>query len=214
LDGRERLVTLAWFHIASAITWVIAKILFRLEVVGIENVPKKGPFIIASSHASNIDPPILSALTHIPIRYWAKAELLKVPLLRTFLKGVRIIPIHRGQPDKASLRCVFDALKDGEVLLLFPEGTRSRTGQLQAGQRGAGMIWARADVPLVPVYIEGAYEAWPPGKKFPRPRKIRIHVGPALMPPKDFGLASTHGDPYDHLAELIMRRIRARQVLV
>jgi 1-acyl-sn-glycerol-3-phosphate acyltransferase len=105
-----------------------------------------------------------------------------------------------------------DALDRGEVVTLFPEGTRSRDGELQEPQRGAGLIWKKAGVPVIPVYIEGSYEIFPPGAKFPRPGKVVIHVGAALELPPDFALACSGADPYHHLANLIMRRIRARRV--
>lgn len=132
---------------------------FRGEACGKENIPKEGPFIIAANHVSFLDPPFLGACIERPLRPFARDTLFK-GVLKWLLNQLNCIAIKReADSDVSALKQVFKTLKDGEGILLFPEGTRSANGKLQPPKRGVGMIACKAQVPVIPTRIFGAFEA-------------------------------------------------------
>lgn len=132
---------------------------FRWEVEGLENLPPRraGGMILVVNHITWMDIPVIG--TVLPFSYrlsWlAKAELFKNPIAAWFLRAMQAIPIRRGLGDAAALDAAVQALRRGAVLLVFPEGHRSRTGVLQRGRGGAVRLAMRAGVPIVPVAIQG-----------------------------------------------------------
>ncbi len=114
-----------------------------------------------------------------------------------------------GEWTRAALRQCVDILRQGNILLLFPEGTRSRDGELQPPKNGAAMIATMADVPIVPTYVEGTFEAWPIGRRLPRLKKIRVFYGEPFLPPR-----TTVGErpDYDALSQDIISRIVSLQL--
>jgi len=150
-----------------------------LRTWGTETLPK-WPYLIASNHQSFMDPTMHGVVLG-RIRYMARKTLFKNWFLGTFLRFVGTIELDLEQgADLGALRTSIEVLKGGESLLLFPEGTRSRDGSLGKLMPGAGMIAARAGVPVVPAVIDGALKAWPRGQKLPRLRPIQIAYGKPL----------------------------------
>lgn len=142
---------------------------FRGDVRGTENLPKSGPFLIASNHASHLDPPMVG--THVPRQmcFFARKTLWNGRLAAWWLDGVGTIPVDRdGGQDVGALKRVLRALADGKVLILFPEGTRSPDGHLQPAKPGIGFIVCKTQVPVVPARIFGSFQAFGKGAKFPR----------------------------------------------
>ncbi|WP_216829269.1 lysophospholipid acyltransferase family protein [Alkalihalobacterium elongatum] len=131
---------------------------YRVETIGLENIPKEGPVLLCSNHIHNFDPPFLGAYVHRKVHFMAKAELFKVPILGHLVSGVGAFPVKRGAGDKQALKLGLKILKDGEALGLFPEGTRSKDGQLGKGLAGAGFFALRTDAVVIPCAIIGSYK--------------------------------------------------------
>lgn len=145
-------------HTAVNILW---HLWFRLELRGCENVPKSGPFIFCSNHVSGLDPTIvcLGVPSRIKLRFIGKAELFKNPFLRLLLEGgLKAFPIDRGSADTDALGKAIDIVKDGGVLAIFPEGTRSPDGYLQRFKSGMSLIVQQTKANVLPcniTYLDG-----------------------------------------------------------
>jgi 1-acyl-sn-glycerol-3-phosphate acyltransferase len=128
----------------------------RLKIVGIENVPETGGFILASNHISAVDPPFLGSSVKRQLHYMAKKELFSNFILGPLIKRVNAIPVDRGIFDRNALERSKEILNNGGGLIMFPEGTRSKTGQLGKGKPGIGLLARTAMVPIVPAYIHNS----------------------------------------------------------
>lgn len=137
---------------------LIMKPMYRFNVVGKENVPKEGPVIICSNHISNFDPPTVGVTCPREISFMAKEELFSNKLLGGILRRVNAFPIKRGMKDRNALREALSILKEGKTLGLFPEGTRSKTGELKQGLAGAGFFALRSEATVIPCAIIGPYK--------------------------------------------------------
>ncbi len=164
-----------WFIQASA--YLTFKIIYRLKVYGLENMPKTGGVMIASSHQSYLDPALLGALPRRPTAFLANAYLFKNPFLGWFIRNLNAFPIEQGKGDRAAVTQAIDRLKDGYVLTIFPEGHRSPDGDLRTLERGFTLVARKAGVPILPAVIDGAYHAWPRRKKFPGVHPVHILFG-------------------------------------
>ncbi|WP_181348205.1 1-acyl-sn-glycerol-3-phosphate acyltransferase [Thalassobacillus sp. CUG 92003] len=138
--------------------------LYRIKVIGRENVPNEGPVIICSNHIANIDPPVVGITCKRNIYFMAKEELFKNKVLGGILLRVHAFPIKRGMKDRAALRKALGILNNNETLGLFPEGTRSKDGEIGEGLAGAGFFALRSDAYIVPCAIIGPYKAFKPLK--------------------------------------------------
>jgi len=158
----------------------LARLLFRIEARGIGHVPRSGPALIAANHSSVLDPPIVAAAAPRPLHFLAKAELFSIPLFGRLIFALNARPVRRDGTDPGALRTALRVLEAGQVLLIFPEGTRGEEGTLREGKPGAGMLAVLSKAPVVPAYIEGTGRALPRGRWFPRFEKIRVRFGPPL----------------------------------
>lgn len=146
------------YKFAKFVVSLILYPLYRLNVVGKNNIPKSGPVIICSNHISNFDPPVVGITSSRDIHFMAKGELFDKPVLGKLLKGINAFPVKRGLADKNALRRGLDILKEGETLGLFPEGTRSKTGELGKSLPGVGFFALRSEAAIVPCAIIGPYK--------------------------------------------------------
>lgn len=149
----------------------------RIECTGAEGVPRAGPLLVVANHASNLDPFALSYGMPRPVSFLAKRELFGIPVVGYLLRQWGCFPIDREEADIGAARISLAILRAGLALGLFPEGTRTRTGQLQSFKTGVAKIAVRARAPLLPVGLLGTFEALPPGALLPRPAKIRVRYG-------------------------------------
>jgi len=186
----------------EAIRW-LARFLFftvlSVHLKGRENVPSKGPFIIASNHLSWTDVPLVPAYLPGKAIYMAKEEAFysKVGWLVRFLGA---FPVKRGEGDRQAIRAADEQLKAGKVLVIFPEGTRSRTHKMAKAHAGLGMIALRSGVPVVPVAVWGSENFL---KKF-RPRVTITYGEPMILKPR--GRKITRED-IDEATDQVMRKI-------
>jgi 1-acyl-sn-glycerol-3-phosphate acyltransferase len=146
----------SFYRLTWLLTDFLSKILWRFEKKGRENIPLKGGAIIACNHISYFDPPLVGTAVPREIFYLAKEELFKNRFLGGLLGKLNSLAISRGAFDRAGLKKAMDVVKGGEVLLLFPEGTRSLNGSLGKAKSGAGKIALEALVPIVPAYISNS----------------------------------------------------------
>jgi 1-acyl-sn-glycerol-3-phosphate acyltransferase len=184
------------------------RIWHRLEIVGRYNLPPEGSFVIVANHTSHLDAAAL--LSSLPLRHVHRAFpvaasdyfFTNLPALAFSAIAMNAMPFDRKENPKYSLslcRQLLDA--PGHILILFPEGTRSLDGKVGRFKPGIGFLTAGTEFPIVPCYISGAWRAWPKGKWFPRPRKLRLVIGeplrfPNSRPLKDdaVGIAETLRD--------------------
>lgn len=163
------------YTIGRGIYIPLLKWVFRYRVEGRENVPAHGGVLLVANHASLLDPPLLGNSVSRPVHFMAKGDLFKKPFLKWALPRVKAFPVHRGGADRAAVRRAIELLQSGEVVGLFPEGTRTKTGQLLPFQRGAGLIALRANVPVVPVALIGTFK--PFSKKGLWPQRFIVKIG-------------------------------------
>jgi 1-acyl-sn-glycerol-3-phosphate acyltransferase len=150
---------------------------YRLRVMGRENWPSAGGGLICSNHQSNFDPPLVGLTCPRRMTYLARDTLFRVPVLKQLIQFFGTIPIDREGGGLAGLKETLRSLKAGELVLIFPEGTRTRDGEVGRLKPGFIAVARRSKVPLIPVGIDGAYQAWPRTSRFPRLGTIAIVVG-------------------------------------
>ena len=169
-----------WYLGGRAVCNLVCTFLLELKSYGRENLPRTGGVLLISNHQSYLDPVILGIHMHRPIGFLAKAELFENRYFGGLIRRFNAFPVRRGEGDIAAIREVLRRLKEGHVVTLFPEGTRSRDGNLKPIQSGIAMIVRRAGVPVVPAVITGSFNSWPPNQKLPCKTKAAVIYGPAL----------------------------------
>jgi 1-acyl-sn-glycerol-3-phosphate acyltransferase len=184
---------------------ILAKALFRLRIIGRENLIEEGPAIIAANHQSYLDPPLIGVACRRELHYLARNTLFKNKLFGWILTEVNSIPVDRDRGDVGAFRAVIKLLKDGHRTVIFPEGTRTLTGQIQKARPGVGMIVAKTLVPVVPARVFGSFEAWPKNGKF-KPHPITVVIGNAMRFTKD-DVASAEREVYQKISERILGEI-------
>jgi len=150
---------------------------FRWRVFNPERVPLAGPVILASNHASFLDPPLVGAGVKRGINYLARDTLFRFPGIGWLLRRWNSVPVDREGGGAAGLKAILDRLLAGGAIILFPEGTRTRDGKLQRARSGIGLTVIKSNATVVPVRVFGTYEAYGRHVKFPRPRKIAVKYG-------------------------------------
>ncbi len=175
--------------------WLLFRFLFcvfrRWEVRGLENFPVAGPVVVAANHVSYLDPIVLGCALPRQVFFMAKKELFRYPLLGPLLRRLGAFPVDRERADRQAVRKALEILKEGRVLGIFPEGRRSRTGEILPPYAGAAYFAARAGVPVCPVALEGTTKLF---------GKLRVTVGAPFF--------LGEGDPAEG-ARLIMEKIKS-----
>ncbi|MGG0655575.1 lysophospholipid acyltransferase family protein [Rummeliibacillus pycnus] len=157
-----------FYQFAKSVVFTVLKPIYRMEVIGLENFPKEGGILLCSNHIDNLDPPIVGICAPRPVNFMAKEELFEVPILKSILPKVHAFPVKRGLSDRQALRIAINTLKEGQVVGLFPEGTRNKTGKLGKGFTGAGFFALRGNADVVPCAIIGPYKPF---------RKLKVVFG-------------------------------------
>jgi len=170
-----------WYRLLWFIGLMIFKFLFKLNREGKDKIPRKGGMIIAANHRSYLDPIALALLVPRRMNFMAKEELFHNPIFGYLITKLGAFPLKRGKLDKIAYKKAFQVLKEGKILALFPEGTRSYSGQLGKLREGPVRMALYSQVPLIPVVIKGTEKVLPRGAKFIRWGKIRIKVGEPLF---------------------------------
>jgi 1-acyl-sn-glycerol-3-phosphate acyltransferase len=150
---------------------------FRWRTFTPENVPLEGGVIIASNHSSYLDPPLVGSGVRRDINYLARESLFRFPGMGALLRSWNSVPVDRDGGGARGLKAILDRLLAGGAIILFPEGTRSRDGKLQAAHSGIGLTVIKSTAPVVPVRVFGTYEAYGRHIKFPRPHRVMVKYG-------------------------------------
>lgn len=184
---------------------------FRYTARGGEQVPLEGGCLIASNHASFLDPMVVGCgVMHRFVRFMARDTLFKNRLFLWWADGMGVVRINRSRGDVAALKDALAVLKKGGVLCVFPEGTRSQDGRLQKAKGGIGFLMAKAGVPVVPAYADGTFEALPKGAKRIKPHKITVSYGKPIFPFELAQFGKGRG-AYEKMADFLMTRIAELQ---
>ena len=194
--ARDLVVWRVLFPLARALGFFLVPV----RVEGLRHVPPSGPYLLVSNHLSWIDPPWLEFVVKVPIRYLAKRELFAVPVLGWLIMQSGVVPLERDSADHGALRRALSFLASGEVVGIFPEGHRSRTGQLLRGRPGVAFIARRSGALIVPVGFDGSDRARL--GRFWR-RDVTIRFG------EPFRAAALAAGDEQAVADEIMRRIAA-----
>jgi 1-acyl-sn-glycerol-3-phosphate acyltransferase len=195
------------YGISHAILEILYQILFRGEISGIENLPAAGGYIVAANHASLLDPPIVGLYLPQQVRFFARRTLWKPGIAAWWLNAVGCIPVDRdGGRDVGALKGVLRALAEKRVVILFPEGTRSGDGRLQAAKPGVGFIACQSRVPVVPARIFGSYEAWGKSGGLRPGTPVSVSYGRPLLP-GDYDDPAAGRERSQRAADRIMRAI-------
>jgi len=158
-----------WWHLLHFGCFVLFVPLYKYRAWGVRRIPATGPLLIVSNHQSYYDPILVGLGAHRRQFYaLANAELFKVPGLSSLIRSLNAIPLERGTGDTRAMRRGVDTLKDGQALLIFPEGGRTPDGQTLRFEPGTALILRRAKPTVLPVAIEGAFETYPRMAKRPR----------------------------------------------
>lgn len=197
----------AFYRFVWVIIQIIARTYFRARFVGTANIPSTGPFVIAPTHRSNLDTPLLAAVSRRRLRYMGKESLWKSKVGAWILTTAGGFPVERATADREALRACIEIIDRGEPLVMFPEGTRQFGPEIEALFDGPVYVAARTQVPVVPVGIGGTEAALSKGMKFPRPRRLVVVVGEPI-PPAEPGSGgrvrrSAVKAATDHLAETL-----------
>jgi 1-acyl-sn-glycerol-3-phosphate acyltransferase len=158
------------------------RLFWRLSIEGKEHVPATGPFIVSPVHRSNIDTPLVAAVTGRRIHYMGKQEMWKYKLSAAFFTAMGGFPVNRDAPGREWLQRSVEALKTGEGLVIFPEGTRRSGPIVEDMHEGAAYVSTKTGAPIIPVGIGGSQGAMPKGAKFIKPVKCTLVIGPPLHP--------------------------------
>ncbi len=165
--------------LCRAVVYPYFSIMHRLRWFGRENIPD-GPALLAANHQSFYDPVALGVAVDRILIYMATTIYYRMPVVGWLMGLFGAVPVKEGWADPGSLSAMLAALEKGYLCGIFPEGRRSPDGALTRPHEGAATLALRAGVPLVPVTIAGAHEAWPIGQTLPRPARICVYIGRPL----------------------------------
>jgi len=207
-----------FFYWLNVRTWVSLVMLFaaRVDVQGRENIPRHGPLILVSNHLNNGDPPVLTWATPRRVVWMAKIELFRMPVIGLLFRAFGLIPVRRFEADLTALRKSREALNNGCVLGMFPEGTRSGGRGLKEGEPGTAVIALRTGAPILPVAIWGTEHVKLPRDLVGRTR-INVRYGPPFQVPhsrrvtKEQVAEATH-EIMRRIAELLPPQYRGKYV--
>jgi 1-acyl-sn-glycerol-3-phosphate acyltransferase len=172
----------AWYAVLQRLTQLVAVLAYRVRCSGIHNLPAAGGVLVVSNHQSHFDPPLVGLASHRRMNYLARSSLFTFPPFRWLINSLDAIPIERDGIGLGGIKESLRRLKRGEIVVMFPEGTRTRDGQIGEFRPGFATLAVRSGAAIMPVAIEGAFDAWPRRLKFPRLGNIHVHYGAPLLP--------------------------------
>jgi 1-acyl-sn-glycerol-3-phosphate acyltransferase len=194
------------YNIFYNLAKLLARVFFGFRIVHPERMPESGPLILAVNHSSFFDPPLAGICSRRGVYYLARKNLLEWPFFGPMFPAMNVIPVERDGNDMSALREVIKKIREGNGVVLFPEGTRSKDGSIQPARAGIGLVIAKTGAPVLPMRIFGAHDAFPKGAKrlhFPR---ITVVLGePIRFAPDE--LAGSSRDTYQKLSNRVMDAI-------
>jgi 1-acyl-sn-glycerol-3-phosphate acyltransferase len=195
------------YLIFRPLTRFLCKVIGRMEIIGEENFPKEGGVILASNHQSYIDPIVLGSAAKRSLFYLARDTLFNTRIKNFIMTGVHSIPMKRDTGDIKALKKAIEMLKNGKVITIFPEGTRSKDGSIQKGKEGVALLGVKSKCKILPAKLYGTDRILPKGKKFIKPAKLIVKYGM----PIDCSIYNGEGNKklYSEIAEKVIDDIRS-----
>lgn len=171
------LFQLFFYEVIRDLSGVFLVVCFRARAFHAERIPGAGPLLLAANHQSYLDPPLIGGfIGNRQTTYVARLGLFKFKPLGWFISALNAIPLRENSGDAAAIREVIRRLEQGEVVLIFPEGTRTFDGTMLEFKRGVALLVKKAKCPIVPIAVEGAFEGWPRDRILPRLFRTRVGV--------------------------------------
>jgi len=196
------------YNIFYNLAKLLARAIFSMRVIHPERMVESGPLLIAVNHSSFFDPPLAGICSRRGVFYLARKTLLKWPFFGPLFPAMNVIPVERDGNDMSALREVIKKVKEGNAVLLFPEGTRSIDGHLQPARAGIGLVIAKTGAPVLPMRIFGAYEAFPKKARRFQLSQITVVIGePIHFTEEEISNASR--ETYQLLSNRVMDAIGA-----
>ncbi len=172
-------------NLSYFIAWCLFRLVyatyFRCRFCNSERVPLQGPVILAANHASYLDPPLVGSGLKRSINYLARENLFRFSVMGAVLHSWQVVPVDRDGGGAKGLKAILDRLLAGDAIIVFPEGTRTRDGELHPARSGIGLTVIKSTAPVVPVRVFGTYQAFGPHLRFPRPHRVIVKYGPLMQ---------------------------------
>jgi 1-acyl-sn-glycerol-3-phosphate acyltransferase len=205
LSAPRPLLARFWYRFIKAMVQLAAVVVYRVRYSGLHNIPTTGGVLAVSNHQSHLDPPLIGIGCPRPMNYLARSTLFRFAPFGWFIYSIGAIPIDREGVGLSGIKESLKRLKRGEMVLVFPEGTRTHDGEIAPFRPGFTTLAVRAKAAILPVAIEGAYQAFPRGRKLPGWGRVRVYFGDPIPPDAFAGR-----DEHELVAE-VERRVRACQ---
>ena len=206
--ARHQWLAEIFFFLLGRLLYLVALDLFHLKVKGLENLPEKGPYLLCSNHQSYIDPIVMGSV--LPWRLFRNtfalgtSDIFGQGLMRRLARWIRVVVLDPDANLIPAMRAGAFGLRQGSVLVLYPEGERSDTGKPRVFRKGAAILAIHEQAPIVPVAIEGFYDAWPRHKKWPKLANLRLVFGKPIVPPP---VSEASEAAYDKLTAELKERV-------
>ncbi|MGB0564488.1 MAG: lysophospholipid acyltransferase family protein [Spirulinaceae cyanobacterium] len=182
LTQREPPLNRIWYHLLK---WPVVAPLFRGyfqgQIIGLDHIPRQGPVIVVSNHASNFDPPLLSNALQRPVAFMAKAELFEIPVFASAIRLYGAYPVERQRADRSAIQAALNMGQQGWAIGVFLEGTRTADGLVHKPKRGAALLAAKLQAPLLPVCLWGTEKIEQGG--FPSRTPVTVRIGSPINAP-------------------------------
>ena len=199
-------------NIAYGILWILTRVIgriwFRYRVQG--DVPETGGVLVAANHASYLDIPLLGCGMKRRAWYLGRSDLFPVPILSSILRALGWIPVRMGRLDREAFGKAINLIRAGEVVVIFPEGGRSRDGVLRPPKAGIGVIVSQTGCPVVPAYLKGTFDVLPTGARWPRWRQVTVRFGePIRFEPSERKEKAETKRFYEQVSHTVIEHIAA-----
>ena len=199
------------YNIFYNLAKLLARGFFAMRVVHPERMIESGPLILAVNHSSFFDPPLAGICSRRGVYYLARKSLLKWPFFGPLFPAMNVIPVERDGNDMSALREVIKKIKEGNGVVLFPEGTRSKDGNIQPARAGIGLVIAKTGAPVLPMRIFGAFDAFPKNSKRLHFTQITVVIGEPIFFSRNDIVSATR-ETYQMLSDRVMAAISALQI--
>lgn len=171
-----------WYRFVRALLRLVAVLVYRVRYSGVHNIPPEGGVLVVSNHQSHLDPPLVGIGCPRQMNFVARETLFRFAPFRWFILSIGAFPLDREGVGLAGIKQSLKLLKRGEMVVIFPEGTRTRNGEIGPFRPGFTMLAVRSKSAILPMALDGAFQAWPRSRNWPGPGRIRGHYGVPIMP--------------------------------
>lgn len=184
--AQRRLPRWLWYEFLRTLTFLALALGYRIRYSGRKNIPSKGGVLVVPNHQSHLDPPLVGAGCPRQMNYIARRTLFHFGPFRWLISSINAIPINLEGSGLSGIKEALRRLKRGEIVVVFPEGSRTPDGEIRPFRPGFAALAVRSRAAILPVAIEGAFRAWPRQKRFPGLGVVHVHYGSAILP-DEFG---------------------------